>query len=280
LALSLEANMSDDAATAAGGPLPAVAVAPPSEPQQASGGGGLLAVIERLATNPNLNQDAFALVIKTRREEEDRAAERAFYAALAEAKGEFAPIIKTRLVDFAHKDGRGRTQYKYEELADIAAIVDPVLSKHGIVYFHRTEQQGQGKVRVFCTLAHADGFTKTNSLDGVEDNSGQKNANQMVTSTVTFLQRSTLKQALGIAAGRDDDNRSLGASPTITVDQANDLERLLEETGRSPTMLLKLVGAESIAAMTVDQWTRAGEYLGVIKAEKQRRKQNAPAGND
>jgi hypothetical protein len=256
-------------------PYPSVA-APPSEqsPPATAEGGGLLAMIERLATNPQLNVEVFDRLLAARRSEEDRAAERAFYAALALAKGEFAPIIKTRLVDFQHKDGRGRTQYKYEELADIAAIVDPVLSKYGLSYFHRSEQS-QGKVRVFCTLAHADGFTKTNFLDGVEDTSGQKNANQMVTSTATFLQRATLKQALGIAAGRDDDNRTLGASPKITADQADELQSLIAETGRSQVTLLRLVGVEQVEDMNVDQFTRAKEVLILAKAEKR----NAPARN-
>jgi hypothetical protein len=270
--------MSDNHLSAGAVPYQEPADAPPSgrELGSASGGGGLLVMIERLATNPQLNIEVFDRLLAARRQEEDRAAERAFYAALAEAKGEFTPIIKTRLVDFQHKDGRGRTHYKYEELADIAAIVDPVLSRHGIVYFHRTEQQGPaGKIRVFCTLAHADGFTKENHIDGVEDQSGQKNANQMVTSTATFLQRATLKQALGIAAGRDDDNRSLGASPRISESQAAELKQLIDQTGRSQANVLKYFRADEIADLTIDQWIEAKDILAQAKTEKR----NAPAGD-
>ena len=67
-----------------------------------------------------------------RREEDTR--RRAFYAALAAAKGEFGPIIKTRVVDYPHKErddreAGGRTKYKYEALFDIASVVDPPPSR-------------------------------------------------------------------------------------------------------------------------------------------------------
>src|SRR5262252_9324783 len=85
---------------------------------------GLLSVIERLATNPQLNIEVFDRLLAARREEEDRAAERAFNAALSLAKGEAEPILKRREVEFASKDpGKARTKYKYEELADIAQVI-------------------------------------------------------------------------------------------------------------------------------------------------------------
>ena len=50
------------------------AAAPPPElnPPSVSGGGGLLAMIERLATNPQLNVEVFDRLLAARREEEDR----------------------------------------------------------------------------------------------------------------------------------------------------------------------------------------------------------------
>ena len=60
----------------------------PKPPSAASEGGGLLAMIERLATNPQLNVEVFDRLLAARREEEDRAAERAFNPAMSDAKGE------------------------------------------------------------------------------------------------------------------------------------------------------------------------------------------------
>jgi len=267
--------MSDNQ-SAAEVPYQSVAAPPSDVPSTVvSGGGGLLAMIERLATNPQLNIEVFDRLLKARREEEDRAAERAFNSAMSQAKGEFTPIIKTHIVDYPHKDGRGRTSYKHEELADISAVVDPILSKYGLSYRHRTVQTG-GKITVTCILSHADGHSEENSLDGVEDTSGQKNSNQSIASTVTYLQRYTLKQGLGLAAGRDNDGQG-EPSPKISVEQANELQKLIDQTGRSQATLLRLVGVDEVVDMTVDQFTRAKEVLGLAKAEKARK--NAPAGN-
>ena len=267
--------MSDNP-SAAEVPYPSAA-APPLEPQppSATGGGGLLAVIERLATNPHLNLEVFDRLLKARHDEEDRAAKRAYLDAKAKAKGELPPIIKTHLVDYAHKDGRGRTKYKYEDLFDITQIVDPILAKHGLSYSHRVTQNGN-KITVTCIFSHADGYSEEFPQDGVEDTSGQKSANQAVTSTITFMQRATLKQALGLAAGRDNDGAS-ETSPRIAPEQANELRALVEQTGRSASTLLKLVGVDEIEDMNLDQFKRAREVLDLAKAEQKARK-NAPAG--
>jgi len=259
---------------AAGVPYQSVAAPPsdPGPPSSATEGGGLLAVIERLATNPALNLEVFDRLLKARHDEEDRAAKRAYLDAKAKAKGELPPIIKTRLVDYPHKDGRGRTSYKYEDLFDITQVVDPILAKHGLSYSHRVTQNG-AKITVTCIFSHADGYSEEFPQDGVEDTSGQKSANQAVTSTITFMQRATLKQALGLAAGRDNDGQS-EASPKISIEQANELQKLIDDTGRSQATLLKLVGVESVIDMNVDQYTRAKQVLDLAKAEKGRK--NAP----
>ena len=101
---------------------------------------------------------------------------------------------------------------------------------------------------------------------------------QALGSALTYLQRYSLRAAIGLAAGVDDDGRGAGGtSPRISDEQADELDALIEETGRSETTLLRLVGVESIIDMNVDQFTRAKEVLDLAKAEQRRK--HAPAGN-
>jgi hypothetical protein len=264
------------------GPLPA-AVAPPSDlavPSAAPEGGGLLAVIERLATNPQLNIEVFDRLLTARREEENRAAERAFNAALSRAKGELQPILKTRDVDFqSSKPGAARTKYKYEAFADVARVVDPVFKEHGLSYRFSVAQKGD-QVTVTCIVSHADGFSERTSLEGkVDPGSTGMSMVQALGSALTYLQRYGLRAAIGLAAGVDDDGRGAGGtSPRISVEQANELQRLFDETGRSQAMVLRLVGVDDIGDMTLDQFTRAKEVLNLARAE--RRRDRAPVGND
>ena len=255
---------------------------PPSAPQAVvSEGGGLLAVIERLATRPDLNIDVFERLLNARRFEEDRAAKRAFNTAMSLAKGEIQPVLKTHDVDFqSNKPGAARTKYKYESFADVARVVDPVFSRFGLSYRFRNAQQAD-MVKVTCIVSHADGHSEENPLDvKVDPGSTGMSMVQALGSALTFLQRYSLRAAIGLAAGVDDDGRAAGGiSPRISAEQANELERLFDETGRSQPMMLRLLSVNDIGDLNVDQWTRLTENLGVVKAEQQRRKQNAPAGN-
>ena len=226
-----------------------------------------LALFLQAARDPAIDVPKLKELMAMWRENEKDRREQAFLDARARAKGEIPPIIKTRLVDYAHRDGRGRTTYKYEDLADIAVVVDPILAKYSLSYAHRTVQTN-GKIKVTCTLAHADGHSEDYSLEGVEDTSGQKSANQAIMSTVTFLQRGTLKNALGLAAGRDDDGRGGDdANPPIDIDQIAFIEQMLRDTDSDVPIFLETIGAASIAEFNVAQYKRSVTLLN----EKKRR---------
>lgn len=130
-------------------------------------------------------------------------ARKAFDAAVAGARGEIKPIVKRRAVDFTNQQGR-RTNYQYEDLAQIAEEVDPILSKYGLSYRHRSHQEGK-RLRVTCIVSHRDGHFEETSLEADNDESGNKNSIQAIGSAATYLQRYTLKLALGLSAAKDDD---------------------------------------------------------------------------
>jgi len=273
--------MSDNQ-SAAGVPYQSVAAPSPDPgpPSSATGGGGLLVMIERLATNPALNVEVFDRLLLARRQEEDRAAERAFNLAMSIAKGELQPVLKTRDVDYpSKKEGGGRTKYKYENFADVAKVVDPVFAAHGLAYRFNIEQGGE-LVKVTCVISHSEGHSERVKLESkVDPGSTGMSMVQALGSVLTYLQRYGLRAAIGLAAAVDDDGRGAGGtSPKITHDQAITLRMLITDTGRSETTLLRLVGVDDIDDMNVDQWTRAKEVLDLAKAE-QRRSKNAPAGN-
>src|SRR3954462_8948057 len=54
-------------------------------------------------------------------------ARRAFYKAMAAAKAEIAPIIKSKTVGYEAKQGGGKTSYRHETLKDVMSVVDPAL---------------------------------------------------------------------------------------------------------------------------------------------------------
>jgi hypothetical protein len=181
-------------------------------------------------------------------------------------------------VDFlSKKEGAGRTKYKYENFADVQRVVDPVFATHGLSYRFSVEQKAD-QVTVACIVSHALGYSEKTKLEAkVDPGATGMTLVQALGSALTYLQRYSLRAAIGLAAAVDDDGQGAGgSSPRISESQATELHRLIEESGRSQATLLRLVGVDDIVDMTVDQWGRAKEVLDLAKAEKKR---NAPARN-
>jgi hypothetical protein len=136
---------------------------------------------------------------------EHNKARKAFDDAIAQFKAEVPSIAKGRLVDFT--TNRGRTRYRYVDLAEIAQAIDKPLSKVGLSYRWRTVSNTPTSVSVTCIVSHRDGYSEENSLSSGPDPTGNKNSIQALGSAVTYLQRYTLMAALGLTASEDDDGQ-------------------------------------------------------------------------
>lgn len=183
---------------------------------------------------------------------------RAFDQAIAAAKAEFPEIRKNKTVDFS--TSKGRTHYKHEDMAEISRAVDPVLSRYGLSYRYRTHQDGRA-VTVTCILSHRDGYSEETSLSSAADESGNKNHLQAVGSAATYLQRYTLKMALGLAATEDDDARRADSVKRIDADQYQVLQGLIDDAAADVPKLLKFLGAETIEELTLAQFGTAVSAL-------------------
>lgn len=162
----------------------------------------MVSMIERLVLNPDADLDKLERMLAMKERMDEQRARISFARALSQARAEIPPIIKDATVDFTSQ--KGRTHYQHETLAGIAKAIDPILARYGISYRFRTDQ-GNGGVRVTCIVQHSDGHAEETTLTGAPDQSGSKNGFQAVGSAVTYLQRYTLKAALGLSAEVDDD---------------------------------------------------------------------------
>lgn len=138
-------------------------------------------------------------------------ARKAFDEAMANAKAEIPTIIKNRAVDFT--SAKGRTNYRYEDLESVASAVSPVLSKYGLSYRFRATSNVNEPINVTCIISHRAGHFEEMTLCAGRDESGNKNSIQAIGSTLTYLQRMTLKAALGLAVSNDDDGNTEDEKP-------------------------------------------------------------------
>lgn len=194
-------------------------------------------------------------------------ARKAYDEAMAAAKAEIPTIIKNRAVDFT--SAKGRTNYKYEDLGEIAKTVAPILGKYGLSYRFRVTSVINEPVTVTCVITHKGGHVDdSNTLQAGRDESGNKNSIQAIGSTLTYLQRMTLKAALGLAVSNDDDGRTSEAT-ALTDEQMETIKKLTQDFD-SDTMagFLKYVGAETINGIPPANYDKAMYAIGMKKGQR------------
>lgn len=184
-------------------------------------------------------------------------ARKAFDEAVAAAKAEIPPI---------ERNAKGHNSKRYADFSAIAKVVDPILGKHGLSYRYRTTQTD--KISVTCILSHKAGHSEETTLTGPADGSGNKNAIQAIGSTLTYLQRYSLVQMLGLAAAADDDGKAADGKPLISQEQSDNLRDLIEANEKSIPMFLRWAKVEKIEDIQAEYYQSCIDAIQAKPAAK------------
>lgn len=122
-------------------------------------------------------------------------AKKAFVKALAGFNSEVVEIIK-------NKKGHNN---QYASLDNIVDVVTPLLAKYDLSKTWKTTQDSN-TITVTCVLIHSLGYSESTSLTEGRDMSGNKSSIHGLGSTVSYLERYTLKALLGLAEKEQDDD--------------------------------------------------------------------------
>lgn len=215
-------------------------------------------MIER-AANSGASVEVIGKLMDLQERWEKNSARKAFDEAMANAKTEIPVIFKNREVDFT--SAKGRTNYRHEDLAGIARTVDPILAKHGLSYRFRTSSLPNEPVTVTCVVSHRLGHSEENSLTAGRDESGNKNSIQAIGSTITYLQRYSLKAALGLSASSDDDGKTADAQGPISTEQAEQLRGLIDEVGADIQRFCAIFKIDGLALLPANRFEEAKKRL-------------------
>jgi hypothetical protein len=237
--------------------------ATPANPVATTDTAAILGMIERIMVDPAASVEranqAFDFYLKVQADQ----ARKAFDAAMADVRAEVKPIAKNRLVSHETKQGGTKT-YRHEDLAEIQRTVDPILAQHGLSYRFRTTAESNQPVRVTCIVSHKLGYSEENTLEAGRDDTGNKNSLQAIGSTITYLQRYTLKAALGLAASNDDDGKAAGATEDdgpISEEQLAELIALADEVGADKAKFCKFAKVDSLADIYKSKFEKAKAAL-------------------
>lgn len=166
----------------------------------------LLNMIERMASDPNVDVDKFERFVALRDRERGWQAEQAFNEAMRDAQAEMGRVAADKRND--------QTKSDYASYAALDRMVRPIYTAHGFALSFDTEAAPTpDAIVVKCYVSHSAGFTRTYRIAMPADGKGAKGGDVMtkthaVGSATMYGQRYLLKQIFNIAIGvdRDDDD--------------------------------------------------------------------------
>ena len=160
----------------------------------------------QLAVQQGADLDKLERLMGLQERWEANEARKAYDTAFAAFKAEAVRIVKNRQVTNGPLAGKA-----YAELFSVVNAITPALSRHGLSSSWRITKDEPNWLEVTCTIKHVAGHTESVSMGGPPDVGGAKNAIQARASTVSYLERYTLKAITGLSEQDDDDNGGRGA---------------------------------------------------------------------
>ncbi|MDA8260223.1 MAG: ERF family protein [Betaproteobacteria bacterium] len=179
----------------------------------------MLAVAVKNGMDPGTIKELMAL----QREYEAGEALKAYNVAFAAFKSEAVRIIKNRTVDAGPLSGK-----KYAELFAVVNALTPALSANGLSASWKLTKDDKDWIEVTCTLKHTLGHCESVSMGGPPDSGGAKSPIQARASTVSYLERYTLKAICGVSEQGDDTD---GAGKKDLVEPDAEGKKALEACG-------------------------------------------------
>lgn len=217
----------------------------------------MLAMIERVATDPNADIDKMERLLQMHERLLDRESASAYTAALATMQPRL-PSIKER---GAIKDRSGNVQSTYALWEDINAAIKPVLQEFGFALSFRTST-AEGMVRVTGVLAHRGGHSEQTEIELPADTSGSKNGVQSVGSSVSYGKRYAAGALLNLTTHGEDDDGLLGGTKLDDkavnwIDVANELEHPDQYQAKRQELLKEYGSAANLPAEVRNAFNRA-----------------------
>ena len=175
---------------------------------------------------------------------EKNQAKKAYVLAITEFSDRCPDIIKS-------KKGHNSS---YAPLSTILDEIRPLLKECGLSHSWRTSQSGSATT-VTCRITHTMGHSEETALTAEPDDSGSKNSIQAVGSTVSYLQRYTLKSLLGLAESDDDGNKLLSKKQVL------ELDTIIADNEINKAAFLKHYGYETLSDIPAGNFASAKGVL-------------------
>lgn len=201
----------------------------------------LLSVIQRAATDPNVDIEKVERMFALYEKQQETTAKAQFNAALSRAQARMGRVSADAM--------NPQTRSSYASYAALDRALRPIYTEEGFAVSFDTEDCPiPDHVRVVMYLSHSGGYTRTYHRDMPSDGMGAKGGAVMTKthaagSAQSYGMRYLLRGAFNVAVGEDDDDGN--TQSTITDEQAAELKTMLKDTGSDVAMFLKAMGGHA-----------------------------------
>lgn len=222
----------------------------------------MLNVFREIALAPDADKKVEALraIMEMQRQLARDQAERAFNEAMQKAQAEIKQVARTAKTD----------KGAYANLESVDNEIRHIYTKCGFSLSYDSESIDATHVRVFCHVAHNDGFSKTYKLDGALDTTGTKGTInktelQGMGSTVSYLRRYLAAMIFNVVMrGEDNDGNN---SEVIGADQVVQIDVLLRGKSVNVAKFLEWLKAPDVQSIKRKDFKRAIEELNKLKVK-------------
>jgi hypothetical protein len=195
-------------------------------------------------------------------------AERAFTLAMAAFRAACPPVQRrTENAQFkVTRDGR-QVNRMYASLDDIAATIRKPLGEHGFSYRWSDAIVEPGKLTLSCVVSHAGGHSKSSSITLPTESKAGCSEAQKVGAILTYAQRYSLINALGLTSC-DEDNDGNDEAPAERISDADllALEVALDEIKADLPKFKQYMGVERLADIPASKVRQAFDAIARRKA--------------
>lgn len=203
------------------------------KPEQAQPEGAtLLAVISRVASDPNADVEKMERLLAMHRDMQQRQAESEFNVAMGRVQARMGRIGTDRRND--------QTRSDYATYAKLDRVLRPLYTAEGFALSFGTDPtEAENVVRVTCHVSHIGGYTRKYVIDMPADGKGAKGNDVMTKTHATgsatqYGMRYLLKMIFNVAIGQededDDGNAASGGEAYDITDWAEAIRAATDKT--------------------------------------------------
>ena len=215
----------------------------------------MISVIAEVAKDKDADISKMERLLEVQIKMMDRQAEIDFNQAFHALRSEL-PVIEQK---GAIENKARMITSRYSRYEDLHAQINPLLHKHGFTFSHNTEPHNNMMV-IISTLSHIGGHNKSYKFVTPMDSSNAlKSPMQAARSTSSFGKRTNLINALDITEATSESE--VFNNQTISVDQAQELEEMVKNSGSDREKFLQYCGVENMLDVTLQKYAQAKNQL-------------------